>query len=86
MLHDTSNTTQDVQLNFADARQYGDVEDARLGWLEVTFPLYLDELKKRCIHDSEFLTKETYEALLVTTYSTVACTKYLLRGEVFFLF
>ncbi|KAH6920113.1 hypothetical protein HPB50_028899 [Hyalomma asiaticum] len=69
--------------NFADARRYDDVQDPRLEWLEVTFPMYLDGLKKRCNHRQEFLTKETYEAILVTTYSTVACTRYLLTEENF---
>ncbi|XP_049276291.1 uncharacterized protein LOC119373974 [Rhipicephalus sanguineus] len=84
VLHDTSNTVQHIYQNFADARHYDDVEDPRLEWLEVTFPLYLDGLKKRCNHPREFLTKETYEAVLVTTYSTVACIRQLLTDESFF--
>ncbi|KAH8028679.1 hypothetical protein HPB51_018082 [Rhipicephalus microplus] len=84
VLHDTSNTVQHLYQNFADARHYDDVEDPRLEWLEVTFSLYLDGLKKRCNHPREFLTKATYEAVLVTTYFTVACIRHLLTDESFF--
>lgn len=44
-------------------------------------PMYLDVLRKNCEHPHEFLTKETHEAFLLTTYSTVACMKYLLTEE-----
>ncbi|KAH6933168.1 hypothetical protein HPB50_012693 [Hyalomma asiaticum] len=47
VLHDTSSTMQHLVQNFADARHYDDVQDSRLEWLEVTFPMYLDGLKKR---------------------------------------
>ncbi|KAH8018237.1 hypothetical protein HPB51_000848 [Rhipicephalus microplus] len=84
VLHDMSSTMQHLVQNFADARHYDDIQDSRLEWHEVTFPMYLDGLKKRCNHPQEFLTKETYEAVLVTSYSTVACTRYLLTEENFF--
>lgn len=83
VLHDTSNTTQHIHKKWPDTRQFDDTEDARLEWLEVALPMYLEELKKSCRDQREFLTKETYEALLLTTYSTVACTKYLLTEEKF---
>ncbi|KAH7938544.1 hypothetical protein HPB49_025074 [Dermacentor silvarum] len=83
VLHDTSNTTQHLRQNFADAPHYDNVDDDRLEWLEATMPMYLEDLKKRCSHPKEFLTKETYEAFLITTYSTVACIKYLLSIEKF---
>ncbi|KAH7978796.1 hypothetical protein HPB49_006774 [Dermacentor silvarum] len=83
VLHDTSNTTQHLRQNFADARHYDNVDDDRIEWLEATMPMYLEDLKKRCSHPKEFLTKETYEAFLITTYSTVACIKYLLSIEKF---
>ncbi|XP_075742919.1 uncharacterized protein LOC142796362 [Rhipicephalus microplus] len=84
VLHDTSSTMQHLVQNFADARHYDDIQDSRLEWLEVTFSMYLEGLKKRSNHPQEFLTKETYEAVLVTSYSTVACTRYLLTEENFF--
>ncbi|KAH7958919.1 hypothetical protein HPB49_006517 [Dermacentor silvarum] len=83
VLHDTSNTTKHIHKKWHDTRQFDDAEDARLEWLEVTLPMYLDKLKKSCGDKKEFFTKETYEALLLTTYYTVACIKYLLTEEKF---
>ncbi|KAH6922498.1 hypothetical protein HPB50_015125 [Hyalomma asiaticum] len=83
VLHDTSNTTQHVHKKWPDTQHFNDTEDAGLEWLEVTLPMYLDELKRSCEDQREFLTKETHEALLLTTYSTVACIKYLLTEEKF---
>ncbi|KAH8035036.1 hypothetical protein HPB51_003877 [Rhipicephalus microplus] len=83
VLHDTSNTTQHIHKKWPDTRQFDDAEDARLEWLEVTLPVYLAELEESCRSQKEFLTKETYEAFLLTTYSTVACIKYLLQEEKF---
>ncbi|KAH7986172.1 hypothetical protein HPB49_026095 [Dermacentor silvarum] len=83
VLHDTSNTTQHIHKKWADTRQFDGAEDARLEWLELTLPMHLDKLKKRCGDKKEFFTKETYEALLLTTYSTGACIKYLLTEEKF---
>ncbi|KAH8026692.1 hypothetical protein HPB51_024191 [Rhipicephalus microplus] len=83
VLHDTSNTTQHIHKKWPDTRQFDDAKDARREWLEVTLPMYLDELEKSCRSQKEFLTKETYEAVLLTTYSTVACIKYLLTEETF---
>lgn len=84
VLHDCSNTIQHYRQKFPDARHYDNVEDERLEWLQVTLPMYLEDLKTSCGHNREFLTKETYEAFLFTTYSTVACIKYLLTDEKFF--
>lgn len=83
VLHDTSNKQQHVQQRFPDVRHYDDPNDERLEWLEVAFPLYIEELKKQATHPLGFLTTETYEALLLTTYSTVACIRYLLITEKF---
>ncbi|KAH7934716.1 hypothetical protein HPB51_028918 [Rhipicephalus microplus] len=83
VLHDTSNTTQHIHKKWPDTRQFDDAEYARLEWLEVTLPVYLDELEKSCRSQKEFSTKETYGAFLLTTYSMVACIKYLLKKEKF---
>ncbi|KAH6932411.1 hypothetical protein HPB50_005354 [Hyalomma asiaticum] len=83
ILHDTSNKLQHVHQRFPDVRRYDDPDDQRLEWLEVTFPEYMENLKKQATHARGFLTTETYEALLLTTYSTVACIRYLLRTENF---
>ncbi|KAH9379985.1 hypothetical protein HPB48_016866 [Haemaphysalis longicornis] len=62
VLHDASNTTQHIHKKWPNTRQCDDAEDARMEWLEVTQPMYLDELEKRCRSQKEFLTKETYGA------------------------
>ncbi|KAH9366530.1 hypothetical protein HPB48_010316 [Haemaphysalis longicornis] len=83
-LHDTSSKVQHIQQRFPDARHYDSPEDDRLEWLNVTFPMYIEELKKNAASPEGFLTKETYEALLLTTYSTAACVRYLLVTQKFF--
>ncbi|KAL1444080.1 hypothetical protein MTO96_045687 [Rhipicephalus appendiculatus] len=55
-------------------------EDDRLAWLEVDFIGYLEDTKlesAKCRAKS--LTKETYEATIMTTRSTVAVVEYLLN-------
>nr|XP_050022891.1 uncharacterized protein LOC126516841 [Dermacentor andersoni] len=83
ILHDTSNTAQYIHQNNPDVRHYDDSDDSRLEWLELTFPMYVEELKNRSPSAHNFLTAETYEALLLTTYSTVACVRHLLAKEKF---
>ncbi|XP_070396043.1 uncharacterized protein [Dermacentor albipictus] len=83
ILHDTSNTMQHVQQCFPDVRHYDSPDDDRLEWLEVKFPLYMEELKRNTSSPRGFLTTETYEALLLTTYSTVHCVRFLLTRENF---
>ncbi|KAH7946985.1 hypothetical protein HPB52_006668 [Rhipicephalus sanguineus] len=61
-------------------------EDDRLAWLEVDFIGYLEDIKlesAKCRAKS--LTKETYEATIMTTRSTVAVVEYLLYdvGQVY---
>lgn len=62
ILHDTSNTTQHIHQRFPDVRHFDDIDDSRLEWLEASFPMYIEELRKRCKGPREFLTRETYEA------------------------
>lgn len=81
--HNVSNTMQHIHQNFPDARQFDDSADPRLEWLEVTFPMYLEALNKRSGHAREFLTAETYQAILLATYLTVACVRHLLTEEKF---
>lgn len=81
ILHDTSNKGQHVHQSFPDVRHYDDPEDE---WLEVTCPMYTAESKTLASSPESFLTSETYEALLLTTYSTVSCIRYLLKTETFF--
>ncbi|XP_077489494.1 uncharacterized protein LOC144100410 [Amblyomma americanum] len=83
LLHDTSNKYQHIEQNFPDVRHFDDKNDSRLEWLEVTFPLYIDQLKKDATYPRAFFSAETYEALLLTTYSTACCIRYLLAEEKF---
>ncbi|KAH8028906.1 hypothetical protein HPB51_020072 [Rhipicephalus microplus] len=58
----------------------------RLLWLENECLIYFDLWKESTAHNLEFLSEETYEALRVTTMSTVLCTRHLLgRGFHFVL-
>lgn len=83
LLYDTSNIVQHVLQHFPDVRRhYDDPNDDRLEWLEVTFPMYIEDLKKDATSRG-FLTAETYEGLLLTTYSTVYCIHYLHLTEKF---
>lgn len=79
-LHNTSNEVQHIHQRFPDTRHFDNFDDDRLEWLDVTFPLYIEELKNST-SPRGFLTKETYEALLLTTYSTAACIRHLLVTE-----
>ncbi|KAH9370387.1 hypothetical protein HPB48_018581 [Haemaphysalis longicornis] len=63
ILLDMSNTTRHLRQKFPDVRHYGDADYDRLEWLEVTMPMYLEDVKRSCGDPSEFLTKETYEAI-----------------------
>lgn len=82
-LHDTSNKVQHIHQRFPDTRHFDNCDDDRLEWLNVTFPLYIEDLKKKSTSPRGFLTTETYEALLLTTYSTAACVRHLLVTEKF---
>ncbi|KAL3247738.1 hypothetical protein MRX96_056815 [Rhipicephalus microplus] len=53
-------------------------DDERLLWLENECLIYFDLWKESTAHNLEFLSEETYEALRVTTMSTVLCTRHLL--------
>ncbi|KAH6932768.1 hypothetical protein HPB50_009374 [Hyalomma asiaticum] len=83
LLHDTSNTVQHVLQRSPDVGHYDDPNDDRMEWLEVSFPMYIEELKKDLSSPRGFFTTETYEALLLTTYSTVSCIRYLLSTHKF---
>ena len=55
------------------------IDDDRLFWLENDFLMYLREWKESISNSLEFLTEETYQALVLTTKSTALCIKYLLN-------
>ncbi|KAH7959007.1 hypothetical protein HPB49_007293 [Dermacentor silvarum] len=52
--------------------------DERLSWLEVDFISYLEEVQRSGSKSRNRMTKETYEATVMTTRSTVALIEYLL--------
>ncbi|KAH9372921.1 hypothetical protein HPB48_016531 [Haemaphysalis longicornis] len=59
ILLDMSNTTRHLRQKFPDVRHYGDADYDKLEWLEVTMPMYLEDVKRSCGDPSEFLTEET---------------------------
>lgn len=57
----------------------------RLLWLETECLEYFSQWKESTSHKKEFLSEETYEALRVTTLSTVLCTRHLLQLGFYFV-
>ncbi|KAH7974015.1 hypothetical protein HPB49_008410 [Dermacentor silvarum] len=84
VLMDVSNCQQHIHQNNPDTRQFSDAEDPRLHWLELVFLEYV-EILKEASRPENFLTKETYHALVFTTVSNVQCIQFLLN-ECDFLF
>ncbi|KAH6942939.1 hypothetical protein HPB50_012246 [Hyalomma asiaticum] len=82
VLMDVSNTQQHIHKNNPDTRQFSDPNDSRLEWLEETFLDYLKKLKDES-HPDNFLSKETYAALVLTTTSNVMCIRFLLTEKKF---
>lgn len=79
MVHlDGRNCTQHIHKNMPDSKQYESAADERLVWLTSSFLQYLEDLKREC-QPKQFLTKETYHALVLTTKSNVECIRYLLE-------
>ncbi|XP_075746495.1 uncharacterized protein LOC142803981 [Rhipicephalus microplus] len=78
VLMDVSNCTQHIYQKNADCKQFESAGDERLIWLETSFLDYLADLKSQCLAKN-FLTKETYEGLVITTRSNVECIRYLLE-------
>lgn len=68
-LMDVSNCTQHVVQNNPDCKQYESGDDEQLGWLETSFLDYLAEIKRQS-PVKNFLTKETYEDLLIRTVTS----------------
>ncbi|XP_040071853.1 uncharacterized protein LOC120844246 [Ixodes scapularis] len=82
LLMDVSNCSQHIHQNNPDCRQFDSESDERLEWLETTFIDYLSTMKRQCLAKN-FLTKETYQGLVMTTHSNVECVKYLLTESNF---
>lgn len=62
-----------------NAQHFSSIDDERLIWLQNDFLSYLEAWKANCSDKSQFLSKETYMAIKVTTESAVSCIKYLLE-------
>ncbi|CAN7975837.1 unnamed protein product [Ixodes persulcatus] len=79
---DVSNCQQHIHLNNEDGRQFTDIDDARLDWLETVFLEYIQDLKNGS-RPENFLSKEISHALVFTTKSNVECIRYLLTAKQF---
>ncbi|XP_077492721.1 uncharacterized protein LOC144103890 [Amblyomma americanum] len=82
LLMDVSNCAQHIQQKLPDSRQYDSSGDSRLSWLMTSFQSYLQNMQRHC-QAKQFLSKETYQALVMTTISNVECIKHLLAVESF---
>lgn len=71
LLMDVSNCTQHIHQNQPDSKEYRNTGDERLVWLVEDFIEFLEAMKKDSDH-SHFFSKETYEALLLTTELTLS--------------
>ena len=81
IMHDISNTYHHIHGRNQDKMQFLSINDNRLEWLLDYFIPYLDTMKAAGNQlGKEFLTNETFEALVLTTRSTVDCIKYLLQN------
>lgn len=79
---DVSNLQQHIHRNDADARQFSEIDDPRLDWLEGEFVSYIEQLKTKS-RTENFLSKETHHALVFTTASNVECIRFLLSDKKF---
>lgn len=85
-LHDVSSTTHHARIRNEDKMCYFSIDDERLDWLENEFPGYLENIKNESQNsEKQFLTNETFEALTLTTASTVKCVRYLLNDGFHFV-
>ncbi|KAH6930153.1 hypothetical protein HPB50_011070 [Hyalomma asiaticum] len=80
-LHDIGSVrahSQRAKFQGANEEPFMTTDDERLTWLEVDFIAYLEELQRSGCKSRNRMTKETYEATVLTTRSTVALIEYLL--------
>ncbi|XP_023232214.1 uncharacterized protein LOC111632058 [Centruroides sculpturatus] len=79
-LQDISNWNEHLFSILPNKRPFSEINEERLNWLQLDFLLYMESMKKECSNmKMQFLTKETYNALYLTTLSTVDVVKYLLN-------
>lgn len=78
-LHDVSSTHQHVRKKDPNKKPYDSVDDERLKWLE-TFVEELEEWRENWSGAPDrFFTRETFEAITITTKATVGAVRYLLK-------
>ena len=78
-MFDVCNTHQHVYCRLEDKAPFRHVEDERLKWLAKDFLDYLYKWKEEAKNERNFLTTETYKALVFTTKSNVEFIKYALQ-------
>jgi hypothetical protein len=81
-IHDVSNLTQATNKRLKNKAPFTSTSDERLQWLE-DFLQWLKDWKNSVAEKDNFLTSETYEAITITTKSTIAKIKFLLDAAGF---
>ena len=78
-IHDICNTTHAYTSRNYDKLHFFSVSDERLLWLTETFLPYMKKIQESGRSRQEAFSLETYNAIVITTESTVACVQYLLK-------
>lgn len=76
-IHDICNIKQSYTSRNTDKRVFTQTDDDRLAWLTDIFLPFIKEIQSSGRREHKF-SQETYDALLITTESTIKCIKYLL--------
>ena len=76
-IHDISNLTQGIYQRLKNKVPFHSSDDVRLKWLQ-DFLKWLIDWKKTITDKNHFLTAETFEAIVITTKSTIGKISYLL--------
>ncbi|KAL3196397.1 hypothetical protein MRX96_045274 [Rhipicephalus microplus] len=79
-IHNIRNTTFHVVSRDQNRMPFSSPDDDRLIWLEQEFLPFFAAWKAAAPHKRAFISLETYEALQLTTMSTVQCTQFLIRS------
>ena len=77
-IHDISNTTQYFRQRSPDKMPFYSKDDARLQFLEEFILNWMSDWKNSAINKNQFLSEETYDALVFTCKSTASCIRHLL--------
>lgn len=85
-IHNVSNRTHFIQIQDQNKMHFFDVSDERLCWLEVEYPAYLEEIGQESLSRGfKFMSKETHEAVIHTSFATAKCVRYLLNQNFHFV-